>query len=109
MLIQILLSIILLASLWLIWRRVRQAAVGRGVAALWTLGALIGLVITWIPDVASRAADLFGVGRGADLVVYLALLLLFLLVFQLYVSHVKLQRDLTELVRKDALKEEERV
>ena len=103
--IQILLSIVLVASLWLIWRRVRQAAVGRGVAALWTLGAIAGLIVTWIPDVASRAADFFGVGRGADLVVYLALLLLFGLVFQLYVSHVKLQRELTELVRKDALKD----
>jgi hypothetical protein len=45
------------------------------------------------------------VGRGADLVVYLAIVLLFILVFQLHVSHVRMERELTKLVREEALKD----
>ena len=41
--------------------------------ALWLLVALV----TILPDAASYVANLLGVGRGADLVVYLALLLIF--------------------------------
>lgn len=109
LLIQILLSVCVCVSLWLVWRRKRQAAVSLGIAILWTIGALGSLVIIWIPEIASRAASVFGVGRGSDLVVYLGLPLLFVLVFQLYVSHVRLERQLTELVRREALKDLDRV
>ena len=104
-LIQILLSLSLLASLWLVWRRKRQGAVGLRVASLWSLGTIGALVVVWIPETASRAAQLFGVGRGADLVVYFGLVLLFVLVFQLHVSHVRQERQLTELVRREALRD----
>lgn len=109
LLIQILLSFSVLATLWLVWRRKRQAAVSLGIAILWTIGALAALVVVWIPEIASRAAHILGVGRGSDLVVYLGLPLLFVLVFQLYVSHVRLERQLTELVRREALKDLDRV
>jgi hypothetical protein len=104
-LIQTLLSLSLFASLWLVWRRKRQGAVGLRVASLWSLGTIGALVVVWIPETASRAAQLFGVGRGADLVVYLGLVLLFVLVFLLHVSHVRLERQLTDLVRKEALQD----
>ena len=109
LLIQLFLSFSVLFSLWLVWRRKRQAAVSLGIAILWTIGALASLVVIWIPEIASRAANIFGVGRGADLIVYLGLPLLFVLVFQLYVSHVRLERQLTELVRREALKDLDRV
>lgn len=74
-------------------------------ALLWTIGVIGGLVVTWYPDTASFFANLVGVGRGADLVVYLAVVLLFVLVFQLHVSHVRMERELTKLVREEALRE----
>ena len=102
---QFVLSVLFLASLWLVWRRRNQNAVGTPVALLWTLGVAGALVVTWYPDTASFFADLVGVGRGADLVVYLAVVLLFVLVFQLHVSHVRMERELTKLVREEALKD----
>ncbi len=105
MLFQLVLSAAFLASLWLVWRRRRQNAVTGAVVFLWTLGVIGGLVVTWYPDTASFIANLVGVGRGADLVVYLAIALLFVLVFQLHVSHVRLERELTKIVREESLKE----
>ena len=105
MLFQIVLSVAFLASLYLVWRRRRQGAVSGAVALLWTVGVIGGFVVTWYPDTASFIANIVGIGRGADLVVYLAMLLLFVLVFQLHVAHVRLERQLTKLVREEALKD----
>lgn len=102
---QILLSLSLFASLWLVWRRKRQNAVGLRVATAWTLGTIAALVVVWIPESASMVARWFGIGRGADVVVYFGLVFLFVLVFQLHVSHVRLERQLTELVRREALQD----
>lgn len=105
MLFQIVLSAVFLASLWLVWRRRKQNAVSGAVAWLWTLGVIGGLIVVWYPDTASFIANIAGIGRGADLVVYLAIALLFILIFQLYVSHVRLERQLTKIVREEALKD----
>lgn len=105
MLFQIVLSVAFLASLWLVWRRHRQQAVSGAVAWLWTMGVIVGMVVTWYPNTASFIANVVGIGRGADLVVYLGIVLLFVLVFQLHVSHVRLERELTKIVREEALKD----
>lgn len=105
MVFQLVLSVAFLASLWLVWRRRRQQAVSGAVAFLWTIGVVGGLVVTWYPNTASFVANVVGIGRGADLVVYLGIVLLFVLVFQLHVSHVRLERQLTKMVREKALKD----
>jgi|SRR5688572_12224090 len=105
MLFQLVLSVAFIASLWLVWRRHRQLAVSGAVALLWTIGAIGGLIVTWYPNTASFIANIVGVGRGSDLVVYLGIVLLFVLVFQLHVSHVRLERELTKIVREEALKD----
>ncbi len=105
MLFQLVLSAAFLGSLYLVWRRHAQNAVSTAVACLWTLGVAAALVVTWYPNAASRIANIVGIGRGADLVVYLALVLLFVLIFNLHVSHVRLERQLTKIVREEALKD----
>ncbi len=69
--------------------------------ALW-LG--IG-VVTVVPEVASYLASLVGVGRGVDLVTYLALLLLFYLIFKVFVRLEHFDRSLTTIVRALALRD----
>jgi hypothetical protein len=69
------------------------------------MGVIVGMVVTWYPNTASFIANVVGIGRGADLVVYLGIVLLFVLVFQLHVSHVRLERELTKIVREETLKD----
>ncbi len=73
--------------------------------ALWLLfwGGVI--VIALLPETASTLARLLGVGRGADVVVYLALVLLFLLLFRTFGRIEDLERQITRIVRAAALKE----
>lgn len=66
-------------------------------------------IVTIFPRWASFFAGALGVGRGADLLVYLSVILLFYLIFRLYVRFENLERDLTKLVRQLALKRSQKV
>ena len=55
------------------------------------------------PDATSSLAHLLGIGRGADLIMYLSLLISFYLIFRLYVALTRLEQAITALVRAIAL------
>jgi len=63
--------------------------------------ALIGVIR---PELTSLAADKLGINRGSDVVVYASILLMFYLIFRTNILLENLRHDLTELVRKLALK-----
>ena len=72
--------------------------------ALWVAGALI----VSRPEITSRLAIIFGIGRGADLIVYCAVILLFWLVFRIFLRLDRFDRELTKIVSAGALDEFER-
>jgi hypothetical protein len=105
MLIQFVLIGVLLAALFVTWKRARQRVVTVREALGWSLlwiGAAIGIALPWTTTL---VANFFGVGRGSDFVIYGSVVLLFVLVFKLFVAFEKQERKLTELVRRDALKD----
>lgn len=61
-----------------------------------------GIVVV-VPDSTFSLARLVGVTRGADLVVYVALVILFFITFRSMVRQEKLQRDITLLTRRMTL------
>jgi hypothetical protein len=63
----------------------------------------IGLYFVWAPDQTTRLAAALGVGRGADLVLYLWVVITLALIVFLYLKIVQLSRRLTELTRAQAL------
>jgi hypothetical protein len=51
------------------------------------------------PDLTTRFANLIGIGRGADVVLYVFVLAFLVTSFYWYSRHVLIQRQLTEIVR----------
>lgn len=101
--IQLLLVAALLAAFILTWKRARERVIRRREALVWSgLWIAAAILIFW-PELTSRIAEFVGVGRGADLVVYAAVILLFVLVFNIHVALDRLERKLTQFVRRDAL------
>ena len=96
----ILLSTLLLAILIYAWSEQRRAPL---VAAGTMVIVICGLYLVWFPSQANVLAEVAGVGRGADLILYLWVLISLLIVFNL---HLKLRAQmelLTELAREMAL------
>lgn len=79
----------------------REVTISR--AVLWISFWVIGGVIVLLPDSTFYLARLAGVGRGADLVVYLALVIIFFSLFRLLLQVEKLKKEITVLARRAAL------
>ena len=71
----------------------------------WLLFWLAVGFVAILPQTADMVARVVGVGRGADLVIYASLLVLFYLIFRVYMKIEQVEREVTGLVRKLALDE----
>ncbi len=105
MFIQFLLVAAILVGIILTLRRAQQGAIRRIEAIGWTVLWALALVIVLRPQTSSAIAHLVGVGRGSDLALYVSVLALFFLVFHLHVLHDRSERTLTELIRREALRQ----
>lgn len=105
MIIQIFLVAILLITFVVTWRRAHQGVIRWIEAALWSVLWIVAAIVILLPQTATTVARLVGVGRGVDLVIYGSVTLLFVLVFKLFLSFDRMERNLTELVRRDALRD----
>lgn len=74
----------------------------------WNFLWVLVLLVLWWPGTLSLAANVFGIGRGVDLAIYLALMLLFFMIFRLYVKLDRQQQEITILTRKIAISEQDK-
>jgi hypothetical protein len=97
MIIQAILFILLIIAVVMYFKYFSHHVAGK--LFVLTLGLVLFLFILF-PPLAHRAAWLLGVGRGADLIFYLAHAFLLILVGMLYIKQKKQHMIITELVRK---------
>ena len=84
--------------------RFRKRQVSTWVAGLWALLWIAVGVVALIPDITNRLADLLGIGRGADVVVYSAIVIIVALLFRMSVRIEQLDRAITKVTRELALR-----
>ena len=101
--IQVVILLFCFYALIIAWRRQSQGKLPRISAALWTLLWIAVGAVVMRPESTTFLANRLGVGRGVDLVTYLALLFIFFLLFRLFTRIEELERDITRLVRELAL------
>ena len=68
---------------------------------LMMIGSAI-ISIVW-PSIPQKVADKLGVGRGADLVFYLSILIFWFVVLKLYIRIRNLEQSFAEFIRTDAI------
>lgn len=105
---QIFLSIFLLFALSRVILRFRDGTLPLFGFFFWS--SLFGLatIMVLFPGITSNIAQTMGIGRGADVIIYLSITILFYLVFRLYIYLEDIKHNLTELVQKLALKKNEK-
>jgi len=98
--IQLILTAALAGLMIYAWRQ-------RGLAAAIRLGLyaviLVGIFLVWVPEASTEIAHLVGVGRGADLLMYLWIVLSFVLILNLHLKLKANMRLLTQLSRHVAI------
>jgi hypothetical protein len=74
---------------------------------LWFIFWTCVVVVALLPDTTSLLARWLGVGRGVDTAMYLSILMVFYLIFRSFAKIEDLDRQLTRIVRANALREME--
>jgi small membrane protein len=74
--------------------------------SIWVFFWCLVLFFVWFPEFMLRIAELLGVGRGVDVLIYVSLIFLFYLVFNQNSKIDKLNKEITKLVRVIARNEE---
>jgi len=101
--IQILLCLFFVFAIAKVVGRYRGGELSSRGAIFWILFWIAAGVIVLLPNSTFYFARLVGIGRGADLVIYVALAGLFFMIFRLMVKIEKMNKDVTKLVRKITL------
>jgi small membrane protein len=103
--IQVILILFCLFAAWRGLARVRRSVSSVARVSLWLLvwGAAIFVILQ--PQVTEQMARFLGVTRGVDVPIYLSIALLFFLMFQAFGKVEDVERQLTRVVREQALEE----
>ncbi len=86
-----------------IYKQYRAQKVAVGWFVLWMLFWALVILVAFNPQTTDAVAGIVGVGRGADLVVYISLPVLFYTIFRLAARQDQQKKELTELVRRIAI------
>ncbi len=70
---------------------------------------IAGLAIIFIKQIDNLVAELGFSGKGIDVLIYLAIAILFYLVFKLRIKIEKIERNITKIIREIAIKENEKL
>lgn len=100
----VVLGALLLRDLWRWSRSGASAAVRVLRCAAWVAA---GVAIS-VPNIVQKVAEAVGIGRGADVVLYLFVLAFLWSSFYFYSRCLRLEREITELTRHIAIRDAER-
>lgn len=84
--------------------RFRAKQMNQKELAFWSLLWLAMILVVLIPGKTTYLANLLGVGRGFDAMVFIAIIALFYAVYRLYIRTNELEQEITQIVRQMALR-----
>jgi len=97
MIAQLILTAFLLGILLYAWLEYRRAPV---VGVLAMVAALTGLYFVWIPAHATRLAELVGIGRGVDLILYIWVVISLIMLLNLHLK-LRVQKEMITVLARE--------
>lgn len=101
--IKVLIILFIFFVLYRTFLRFKQKDITGRELSIWTVFWLLVAGATLAPQQTDVVAQAVGVGRGADLLVYISIIALFFVVFKIIVKLEKIDKDVTEVVRNTAI------
>lgn len=104
---QLVLIIFLLFAFTRVILRFREGRVKFPALIFWSTLWILASAGILKPDLTTLVAERLGIGRGADAIIYISLVLVFYLVYRTNVQIENLRQEITQLTRKIALGQKE--
>ena len=102
---RLLLSLFLLFAISRAVLRRKEGTISLGTFFFWTAIWVLATVGIIRPDFTTYLAKNLGIGRGADVVVYASIMILFYLLFRTHIMIENLRHEITQVIRELSLKE----
>jgi len=93
----IIISLFALFALSRVLLRTRDNSISFRESIFWIIIWVIIVWLTLFPQITDKLSRLVGIGRGIDTAFFIAIILLFYIVFRLYVKIDELDKDITSL------------
>ena len=103
MLIQFIFLVVFAIALWVVWKRAKEQVISVREALAWSVLWIGGASVVFAPQTATMLARLFGIGRGADLMMYASVVVIFLLLFRMMISMDRFEKKLAKIVTEISL------
>lgn len=108
MFLQILVTLFVVFILFRLFLQKQKSKISLLSFLIWLVLWLAVLVVFWLPDTTTYLAAYLGIGRGADLAVYVSIVVIFYMLFRIFVRMGKIETEITKAVREDAIKNVEK-
>lgn len=82
----------------------RGGTIRFGMLSFWLMVWIFALIAIFYPEQTTQFAKILGINRGADIIMYASISLLFYLVFRLYVYLESMRTEISTLIREMSLK-----
>ncbi len=101
--IQIVIIIFALFALSRAFLRFKDNKLTKNEFIFWVILWVAVIIVSLIPTITGPISNVFGIGRGMDLIIYISIIILFYLIFRLYVKLESIEKEITMVVRRIAL------
>jgi len=81
----------------------RNMTIDEGI--FWIFIWILVVVVLIFPQTLGYLANVLGVGRGVDAIIYLSIVVLFYLIYRMYARMEHLEREITKVVREVAIRD----
>jgi len=105
MLIQIIVSIFLILIILKTLGRRKTKDLSSKETIAWLVVWIGTGVIFWFPQQTDKISKILGVSKGADLITYLAIIILAYLIFRIFIHLDRIEKNITKLTREDTLED----
>jgi len=104
MIIKLILLLFIAFAVFRLFKRYSEKAIVLRWLILWLLFWVASGVVVAAPELTTRVAALVGVGRGADLALYVAVFALYYLLFRVMVKLERMEKDISKIVEELAIR-----
>ncbi len=106
---QILLSLLIIFALYRLIRNFLNKKISKIDFIGWLCFWLIALTIVIYPDITNWLARFLGIGRGADVIIYFALIIIFYFLFSFSRKLRSMEKSITDVVREISIRDKSKI
>ncbi len=100
---KIIITIFLLFAIIKLVKQKKNSQISLSTFFIWLLIWIAIGIVFWRPELTTQLANSFGIGRGADFLIYISIIVIFYQLFRIY-SHIeKIENNITKITKNIAI------